>query len=265
MTTTKYAPHIVATSALFTLGNAIVLMPMLNFFGVGISFILSLLIVWFVSFLLKSAQKNKVVSLCTTLVICIAAIYGAATTFLDYVRFLKSEQMPQTSIILLAITFAAIVVIFAKSKIHAIYKYSLFVFVVLVAIMLLSFMGGFKFFEYKNLNTDKYIFSAKEYIRFFSSIIVLSIVFKNDNQSIKPTICGVSVGFLFVFIALFQSVLTLGANADAVYPYLKSVGVISSGSLFTRLDGAVWFLFFVTSLIKIAVCIKVVKNSITQH
>ncbi len=265
MTKQNYIPHIFALSFIFTLGNAIIIMPATNFINLILSCALSLALVLLVSLLLKWGQKNKAVYLITALLLCAVTIYGAATTFLDYINYLKTEQTLQLNKFLLAFVLAVIIIFFASSKKQAIYKYCLFTFVILVAIMLISLAGGIKIFDYKNLKVSLFDFSflPKQFFCFFLPIAVLPIL--NNNKEIKPTVYGILLGFAFLLLAALQVALTLGTSHTIKIPYLKAISAISSGSLFTRLDGAIWFLFFVSAIVKIAICVKVFLKIIKNN
>ncbi len=264
----KYTPHILALGALFTLGNVIIVLPFFSLVNLILYCVLSLILAFTISFLLSFGQKNRVVFLCVAATVCIAAIYGVITAFLDYIIFLKKEQMPQSNVLLLGIVFFIIVLFFSISRVTSIYKYSLFVFVIAVTVIMVCFMGGIKNFDYKNINSNFFelSFSLRQFLRFFSPLIALPFLVKCDNKSTKPLCFGIFAGFLLVIITALQIIFTLGAGSHALsYPYLKSVSVISSGSLFTRLDGMIYFLFFVTSLIKITVCINAIKQCLAKR
>lgn len=265
--TQKYKPHILALSSLFTFGNAVIIMSGLNLFNLLMYFASALIMMFLAMYLFNLSQKNKFLYFCAVAFVCATAVYSAAITFLDYIKFLKNEQLPQTNVLLLGITFAVTVAFFTISKTTAIYKYSLFVFVLIVAIMAICFVGGIKSFDYQNLDTKalRFSFSLKNFMRFFVSLVALVFFVKKDKRDIKPMFFGVSIGFLMLLVAMLQIMLTFGANSNISFPYLKSISVISSGSLFTRLDGLVWFVFFITALIKTVVCIKVVKNCIIKQ
>ncbi len=259
MKTQKYTPHILATSVIFTLGNTIISVPCFNLIDLIIMLIVSLVVMLLARFLIGLGRKNKAVFLCIAFVVGIIAIYGASITILDYIRFLKTEQMPLTNVLLLVAVIGAVISFFVISKTSALYKYCLFAFVIISIIMIVCFIGGIKGFDYKNLNTQffKFTFSFKDFLRLFLPLAILPFFNFDESTSIKPTIYGVALGFLGLVVALLQSVLTMGIEYNITYPYLKAVSVISSGSLFTRLDGAVWFLFFVCAIVKAVVCIKV--------
>lgn len=260
MTKQKYTPHVIAASAFFTLGNAIILLPEFNLFEFGLLLALSLAIIFITSRLLKAANENKLAFFCVSAMIVAGATYGAATTFLNYVAFLKNEQLSQNGAVWIGLAFAAICIYFATRSTAAVCKCCLFFAVFSVLIMLVCFIGGIRIFDYGNLAEIKWEFSShiKKYSGVFLPIVALPAFMAADNKTIKPVIFGVTGGFLLLFMATLQIALTLGNSFDVSYPYLKAVSVISSGSLFTRLDGLVWFLFFIVALLKITICAKAI-------
>ena len=263
MKTRLYTPHIFSLCALSVLGNAIILMPFLKSGGLSsilISAVLTICIILLMTWLAKRWQKNKFIFFIVFVFIGIVAIYSAATTFLDYVGFLKSAQMPSASIYLLAAVLLGLIVVFVLSSTSAIYKYCLLVAIIGALMIAICFVGGIRNFDFSNFKESflKPDFNIKDFLRFFSSLAVIPffVSLKIKHFSAKPLVFGTTTGFLVLLLCLAQSVLTMSFLSDTAYPYLKAVGVISSGSLFTRLDGFVYFLFFITALTKIIVCIK---------
>ncbi len=268
---TQYAPHIFSLCALSVLGNAIFLMPFYKsggFLSVLISAVLSLGLILLMIQFTKWGQGNKIIFFIVFMFIGTTAIYGAAVTFLDYVSFLKSEQMPQTSIYLLSAVLLGLIFVFALSSVSAFYKYSLLVAVIGAAMVIICFVGGIKNFDFSNFKKDflKFDFNIKDFLHIFSSLAVIPFFISLSSKNIpaKPLVLGASTGFLAFLLCLAQSVFTLGFADDISYPYLKAVGVISSGSLFTRLDGFVYFIFFITALTKITVCVKTLCLTVSR-
>ena len=250
----NYTLHIFATGALFTLGNAIMVSSQFGVVNVVLSIVMPILTI----LLLKVGKKNKAILTATVVLVFLLAVYGVITTGMDYLRFLTTQQMPKTNTIVLSAIFAAIVIACAAGKTHALYKYSLFIFAILVVIILLFFVGGIKNLEFKYFGTNifEFSFSAKLVL----PLAVLPFFYAKDSISVKPTLCGVLFGALLLFTVVVQSNLTLGTRFDISYSYYHSVGVISFGSLFTRQDGLVWFVFFATALVRSIVCAKVIFN-----
>ena len=247
MTKQNYKPHVFALSALFTLGNAIILPPEFTVINLVLIPIVSLAMLAFSS-----------VKFCKNIIAFLAAIYGALATAVDYISFLKQEQTTATSIVLLIVAFGLAVAVFWDANRHAIYKYSLFMFLLVAVILALCLVAGRTNFEYTNLtesikNTNV---SVNKIFALCLPLVALSSFTSNENSRQKPLLFGVMTGVLLLFITMLQSVLTLGNASN--FPYLKAVSTISVGSLFTRLDGLVWFVFFVTSIIKTIVCINVI-------
>ncbi len=269
MKTKQYSPHIFSLCALFVLGNAVISMPVSSSVGwfLIFSIALSFVLMFFIKMLIILSAQSKIIFYITAIVVGISAIYGATTAFLDYIKFLKAVQMPQASMVLLSAVLLGVVIAFLSSRITAVYKYSLFVAVIGAVVIAICFLGAIKSFDFSLLKTifKKPDFAVKDFLRWFSPVVVLPFLTKCQGRSVKPIFSGVMLGFTALLLCLSQATLTLGNVADVAYPYLKAVGVISSGSLFTRLDGLVYFLFFVTSLIKMAICIKVVKKCWTPN
>lgn len=262
----RYTPHIFSLCALLVFGNAAISMPFYEaggFLFVIISAVLSSVLIFLINLLTKWGAKNKVVFYITAAIICAAAIYGAAIAFFDYIGFLTSVQMPHTNSILPTAVLLGVVVFLALNNITVIYKYSLFVSVIGGIMIAICFVGGIKNFDFTSfkISFSEHGFNIKDFLRCFSSLAVIPFFVSSEvkNAPAKPLFLGTAVGFFVLVLCLAQSIFTLGFANDISYPYLKAVSVISSGSLFTRLDGFVYFLFFITVLVKIAVCIKTVS------
>ncbi len=260
--TKNYSPHIFAFCALFILGNAVITPTIYNlsFISIFISvFVVSVLLL-LLGLILKASKNHKVLFFTISSLICAVAIYGAVTTFADYILFLKSAQMPRTNIYLLSTTLLGVIVFFCTCSISAVYKYSLFTAIICAFIIIICALGGIESFNFtaiKPQNTN-----IPHCIKSFLPIAVLPLFAQFKSQKLKPIFYGAVTGFLALIVCFFQSYLTLGETQGINYPYLKAVSVISSGSLFTRLDGLVYFLFFVTTLVKSVVCVKTVVITI---
>ena len=256
--TKKYSPHIFSLCALFVLGNAVITTTVYNLSLVSIA--VSLVLLFLSGLLLKIYKKHKIVFFTFSFLLCAVAIYGAAISFTDYILFLKSAQMPRTNIYLLSALILGVTAFFCTCSISAIYKYSLFTAVICGLIIIICFLGGIKSFDFTAIKPQSTNLASD--ITIFLPIVILPLFAQFKNQNLKCVFFGTATGFLALSICLFQAVLTLGDSKGVNYPYLKAVSVISSGSLFTRLDGLVYFLFFVTVLVKTVVCVKTVTLTI---
>lgn len=208
--------------------------------------------------ILHCSKEKKAIYFVFISLLGAAALYGAITTFLDYFKFLKTEQIPNTNTIFLITVLIFITVIFVLQKEHAIYKYCLFAFFVVSAIILICLISGIKNFDYRNFKFaffDLPLF--KRNILYFLPTIVLPIFSYSETKKTNPAVLGVTAGFVCLCLMSVQAMLTLGCTNNAKTPYLNTISAITLGSLFTRLDGLVWFLFFVGAMVKVAVCVKV--------
>lgn len=269
MSAQNYKPHIFSLCALFVAGNAVISLPYFYanspLWSLLITTAVSVVFVWIAAALVKVGLKSKAVFYITAPLICALAIYGTVTAIYDYICFVSEIQLPQASVVLLTFVFVITAAVFAISSNSSILKYSLLVAIISAACVILLFVSGIRHFDISQINPvfKKTNFGAdatKIFFRYFSSLAVL-LTFISLTKKIsytKTVTCGTAVGFLTIALCLAQSVLTLGVANDLPYPYIKAVGVISSGSLFTRLDGLVYFAFFATAITKAAVCIKTV-------
>ena len=268
-----YNIHITAMTALFIMGNAILTPkisgPKNTFWALFISAVLTLLIITIVSKLLNfaflPAKKHKVCFYAIALLVGFLAAFGAFDTIRSYIGFLTNIQLPQTSPILICVALVIPVSALVICSNSALYKFCLLSSVISVFAIALVFIGGIKSFDFtlfksdavKTLNLSNGIL---EFLRLFLPVICISafMVLTKENACAKQITIGASLGFFATAICLLQLVLTLGTSANQEYPYFKAMGIISSGSLFTRLDGFGFWLFFVCALVKSTVCIKIV-------
>lgn len=260
-----YNIHIFSMAALFTLGNAIITMPFYqtaNPVYIFISTVFSLVLVLITALIIKTGSKNKVIFAFLSLLVGVTAIHGFLTALFDYINFIKTVQMPRTSVILITLALLFAVFIFALCSGSAIYKYCLLVATVCAVLVALNFFGGFKAFDYSQAKAifKQPVFFTNDLFRYFSSLstIILFVFFSRKKTAVKAVSFGVATGFFVLALCFTQSVFTLGLSHSAEYPYIRAISVISSGSLFTRLDGFVYFIFFATCFVKSGICVKTV-------
>ncbi len=261
--TKHFSPHVFALCSLFVLGNIIVIMPfaLKDIFVFALFCVVSLILTITMCFVIKQAKHNLPFNFLLFILLAIS-VYGAAITFVDFLIFLKSIQLNQTNILLLTLTLFAIVIFFALQKLSTIYKYGLLVAVVIGAIILLCGIFSVKNFDVSLFKTSivPTDYNFKVFFKFFLPIITLPVLFGFDEKSARSVFYGCVTGFFVLFLCFLQTTLTFSDTSAVNFPYLRAIGVISSGSLFTRLDGLVYIIFFVTTMIKITLCIKTVEK-----
>lgn len=270
----SYKIHTLACVALFTAGNAVIIQPFYgksNFWLLFLltalfSFVFALLTVAVVSFAFKESDSlfRKTFRYIIAAAAVLAAIYGAFSTIFDYVTFVGKAQLPQMRTAVIVLATLGLIAVFIKISHTAILKYCLFMAALSVAVVVLLFAVSVKLFDFDvatfdmSLSGSDYGLSFKYFLKYFSSVLAAVLFVTLTNGKIKTAdICGgLSVGFLILLITVVQSVFVLGNSGGYEFSYQYAVSVFSSGSLFSRLDGLVYFLFFATSTVKIAVCVK---------
>lgn len=268
MQQSNYNRHTLSLCTLFVLGNAIVFLPSNNNLWCVLTVLFFPLTALLVGTTLVSSFKNKFLLFLTSAIICITAVLGAVTTFADYVLFLKNYQLEDCSLYLTSVVFIGIVLFFAFCDNQAFYKYCLFTATICLAIIIICFLSGLKNFSLSNLDTKAFkTFAFFDVFKTFLPVVVLPffVNFSLKNKKHHPFVfAGVITGVVLSALCLLQALLTLNITDKTIYPYLEAVSIISSGSLFTRLDGLICFLFFTTALTKITVCTKTVLYVLKQ-
>lgn len=264
----KFGIHIFFLCILMVLGNSILTLPFgnMNFLTFAIfSFVLSLLLFLLSCALIKIFQKYNLIFCCICFLYCLIAVWSATNTFLDFYKFLTSVQMPRANNVLVLVTLLCTVVIFSLFRLSAIYKYCLgtgILVVIIIAVCFLSGMKNYDFSDYKTILNGN-VFSLKMFVKYFLPLVVLPLIYNWQEHVFlfKYASCGFFAGFVILFIIACQTIFTLGLSSNQ-FDYLNAIGVISTGSLFSRLDGLAFFVFFVSSLVKITILIKAIVLSL---
>lgn len=272
----NYKSHILASVALLIMGNAVITLPFYKtenplpvfLMSSVLTLVFVLLCVPATNFAFghKDGVLKKAVSGVVVALVILAAFYGAVSSAFDYVSFVKEIQMPKTSAVLTAVFLLAFCVIFIKCRDAAVLKLGLFLAVLSAAAVLLLFalsLGLFDFGEIKfNTNITGFDIktSLKYFFKYFSPVLAATafVALTNGKAKTLNILGGTALGLLGILIVLIQSIVVLGAATDYNFSYFYAVSAFSSGNLFYRLGGIVYFVFFAATIIKIAVCIRTV-------
>ena len=250
-------------AVLFVLGESIINLPLKNankltFLGFIISLLLSLLV--FYAVLRVDLLKYPVL---------FVALYTAGNTFITFLNFISKNLLTKTQNIFILIIFLLPLLYLCLKKTNEILNFSLIAGLLCGGLIIFFFFATFKDFNFENI----YIYSFPNIKNLFSQsvmyiksvtlpIAVLALYAKQIKASKKSAFCGVLVGNLFLLITIFNSILLFGTTLSAklLYPYGSAISTVTFGNLFSRLDGFSYFIYFVAAVIKIVVCIKVIKN-----
>lgn len=260
-----FSHHFVWLSALYILGSGIIILPSQNadkltFLGFVIAFLFSILLtvlVYNFSFL-----KYPTIFL---------ALYFAGETLIIFLNFISNTLLKNNQNFWILLLFLAPLLYFCRRKSGQILNFSLICGVVCGLLLIFFFFATIKDFNPENI----YIYSfpkvksllnqAIPYIKSVTlPIAVLALFAKQQKASMPVAIAGVCVGSALLLICIFNSILLFGTQmaGEFNYPYAMAISTVTFGNLFSRLDGFSYFIYFVTALIKITVCVNIVKKEI---
>ena len=271
-----YNKHLASLAAIFILGDAVIILPssdsgnypLLGFF-IGA---LAAILLYFVSF----SITNRFIGKSLLMILAAAyAFYNAAVTFIRYTDFVNKILLPKTSKFLIAAVFILSAVYLAARRHKVILKLALIsVFAAMIAIVVF-FLLTLKDFKAENIafygfpSLRGLTNSAKPYFLNIALpailIPVYSPIFTDKSRAVAP-FWGLITGLMLTLLCLLESLLLFGTPlAEKLpFPLAAAVSTVTVGSLFTRMDGIVYCLFFVTALVKTAVCIKLAFFALTK-
>lgn len=282
MKNNKFKSHILACIAFVTAGNAAVMLPFYQNENFSVIFLTTAVLAAALAFICtiitnfafgdnRGTLKKNVGAIVASLVL-LASFYGAVSTAFDYVKFIKKVQLPEGNTFLITLILALICAAFIRCKNGAVLKTGFLLAVLSQGAVILLFVLSVKLFDFGDIKTEMSFtatelkLSAKYLLKYFPPVLSATAfaVFINGKLRVGTALCGVGIGFFNVLIMLVQSVLVLGAASNYQFPYYYAVNAFSSGNLFYRLGGIVYFVFFSASIVKIAVCAKTIQFIIKE-
>ncbi len=285
MTEPSYNKHLLSLTAIFILGDAVIILP----YKAGEYSVLGYLLAVSVSLLLflvaiplarlLTGNENSIFLKCVSVIIAVLlavySLYNAGLCFKRYIGFADKILLPNTQKIFMVILFVAVTAFLAGRSKEVILKLSL-VFIVIAALaIMLFFLLSFKDFRLDNIKIyslpsfKELIKAAKPYFLTVSLPAVLipfyTFIFANKRKIIAP-FWGLSLGLILLAFCVLDSLLLFGTSLAArlSYPLSAAVSTVTVGPLFTRMDGVVYCLIFLTSLIKTTLCMKLSFLSIKK-
>lgn len=258
-----FSHHFVWLSCLFILGSGIINLPFtfankLTFLGFLIAFLVSIPIVFAV--LKIDFLKFPVMLL---------ALFLAADTLVVFLKFIEDTLLGKGQNFWILLLFILPLIYFCFRRPPEIFNFSLICGLVCTLLLIFFFFATFKDFNFKNIyiysfpNVKSLFHQTVPYIKTVTlPILVLTLFAKQNNIGTVVTISGVSIGAMLLVISILNSILLFGAEmaGELSYPYASAISTVTFGNLFSRLDGFSYFIYFVTAIIKITVCVEVVKK-----
>lgn len=270
--TSPFTKSTVSASALFILGNSVIVLPdktadrytFLEFLAVSVlCMVLSLILLPLAK---RITIQNSNIALKSALLIplCIGAVFVGADTFYDFCIFISNAVLPQIPTFIIIITFLFVVIYFSVKRQENTLKFSLIILVFSLLAIIFFFLATLKEFELRNI----FIFRLPGYKAFFKGslpylykILLPSLilpfysvfVFKDKKSG---TFLGTALGLFLLGLCILTSVLTFSVNlaGKLSYPYFSAVSTVSIGKIFTRMDGFSYVLYFGAVITKINIC-----------
>ena len=271
-----YNKHIASLAAIFVLGDAVIVLPssdsgdypLLGFIAGAIAAVL----LYFAS----SFITNRLIEKSPLFIFAAAyAFYNAGVSFIRYTDFADKILLPETSKLLIAAAFILAAVYLATRRQEVILKLALIAVIISAAAILIFFLLSSTDFKAENIALHEMpglkglINSSKPYFLNIALPTLLIPVYSRlfaDEKRVCAPFLGLTAGLALNLICLLESLLLFGAPfAEKLsFPLAAAVSTVTVGSLFTRMDGIVYCLFFVTALVKTAVCMKLAFVALTK-
>jgi hypothetical protein len=259
--------HFICLSSLFVLGNGVITAPSANANEYNfLAFLISSVLAVVVAVVFFIIPLNRL----TSLFFIIFGFYVFGDTFIDFIKFIKNNLLPDTPPFLIVLPFVLILVYAAFKRVELLLKFALICFFAVVGVILLFFLATLKDFNIKNI----FIYQMPKMTVVFEQILpylktvtlpvgLLPILAKTNGIKKSANIIGVAVGCLLFGVCILNSVLLFGFPFASVldYPYSSAGSTVTFGNLFTRMDGLLYFVYLASSFVKCIVGIEIIKKS----
>lgn len=270
--------HFSSLAALTVLGDAVLILPGKGsgkylFLGAATAIVIAFLLyaaeVFLLDFLLKRKDRTytKVMFAISSFPIAAYAFYCGALCFRRFVTFASDILLPHTHPVWIFLIFAAVVILLALKPNEVMLKFSLPAFAVCgIVIALILFLSAK---DFKISNIAIYALPdagtlTRETVPFLKSItapaLLIPVYGAVYESRIKPGACfrGLALGSLLLIASFAECLLLFGVALSARfdYPLYSAVSTVTVGPLFTRMDGVVYGLFFLTALVKTVLCFR---------
>lgn len=259
--------HLVALCALFVLGNAVIGLPVktadkFTFLGFLISFLIGLLLC-LVLFYIPLCKPVLIFSF-------LLSFWAAGDTFLEFLKFINQTLLRDTARILILLPLIFAIVLFGLKSRTAVLKFSLISAVFSSLAVAFFFFFTLKDFQIKNIiiktlpSFENVFIQTMPYIKKVTlPSLLLPIFARIGGKNKKSTLLGFFGGNVLLAVCILNSVLLFGSNFSGGldFPYASAISTVTFGNLFTRMDGFAYFIYFASCIIKITVCVNIIKYS----
>lgn len=204
---------------------------------------------------------SKIITVALGAALIFASVVSCVDAAVSFCRFVGDIMLPQTQKWFIFICFAAVMVVFAKSRESAILKFSLITAVLNATLILLLLLYCFKSLSFENLFENKIVINKDFFAQgfkcfceiFLPAVTALSFIALSLGR-VEPSCAsiGAAAGGVILAICIAQCLMIFGETIAGAtdYAYMASVGTVTTGSLFTRPDGFAYVMFFASYIIK---------------
>lgn len=275
-----FGRHFICLTALFILGESVIGLPYngsgrYSVLAFAAAAALGFAVLAAVFLLLKCAHRFKTASALLYLAATVYALYLSGAAFKEFLLFAAKILLPDAPRFFVAAIFITVCAYLALKSREVLLKLSVLAFPFAAVGIILFF-----FLSFKDFNTEWLIINRLPDIKTFlydSAPMVLNVsfpflllpVFGEYFMPQKRKIAafsGGAAGILLLMLCFFDSILLFGTAlaARCEFPLYSAVSTVTVGPLFTRMDGIVFFLCFLTALIKTTVCFKICVFSLKK-
>lgn len=279
---TDYRKHCACLAAIFIIGDAVITLPDTYYGGASlpgffIAAVLSVAVYFLSFFLCRTLPSGKIFkkSLLAVL-LSVSAVYAfknGARCLLDFLKFAEKILLPDGGRFAVAFIFLFTVTVLSIKKIDVMLKLSLISAPFFLIAVIIFFLLTAKDFEKENIilravpTFTELISGATPY--FFRTALPAALIppfflLYNTKPRKSAGLAGLIAGLIITALILSDSVLLFGPRMAArlPFPLAAAVSTVTVGPLFTRMDGIVYCLFFMSALIKTAFCAKLCYGSL---
>lgn len=254
-------------------GNIALFIPYNNavkgeYTAIIIAFLIGILVYCFAKFGIdkyENAKTNKIIIFGVGAVLIGFCMLVSIATIKHFTDYVSADVLSRNRKIFSLIGFGAVYLFAANKEKQATAKFSGIVFVfsvVSMLLLLLASLGNFETSHLKTLVMGDIVGIAKRSIKYLFYAFLFPVVFgvfsafSFKEKNIKSEVLGLIIGFLMLSVCFFSATLTfsLSEASGMEHAYPMSISVVSVGELFTRMDGFAYFIFFLSALVKAAIC-----------
>ncbi len=259
----SYTAHRIFICALFILGQVVILLPKsISLTDILIASAVGLILALAFNLILRKVHFRKHKKI-TAIIVLPFLVYFFLTCCRDYVVFTDSTKMPNTSAAIIAVFFAVLSIFGGKLHRESLLRLSIVVFIISILILFLLVLFSLPLIKSYRL---QFSVNPENILNLLISTFLpsLAAVFfiKGAHKPHSTLLLGMLLGIVILLLLATLCSLVLGEATNLVsYPLATVGGNISIGKGFLRFEGFVYLLIMLTSFIKSAVLVFLIKKA----